>query len=203
MGPHWAPSWEAGAPFAIRDEQGDRHVRPRVSTHRVLEPFLDELLRLRLSGLQGQRCRCCTHLVPNRRVSATLLIELDDLHDCLWILLLLQLGNTAFLQKLLPFLWQARKFTRGRVEPDMRKMNGVVGCTDLRSLVVVQERQIEAEDALLRLSRRRPGPPPQCARRSRRDARGIVHDTVAQLVLHALHVESVWLGRWDGGRRGV
>jgi hypothetical protein len=62
--------------------------------------------RLRASWGRG-----VAHLIPN--IATTFLVELDDLHDSKGILLLIGLGNSAVLQKLLPFLGQASKFASG------------------------------------------------------------------------------------------
>lgn len=92
---------------------------------------LKALLLVWLSSLRG---RDAAQLVPNRGVTSTLLIELDDFHDGLRVLLLLHLGDATFLEELLPFLGEASELTRRRVETDMSQVNGVIRCTDLWSL---------------------------------------------------------------------
>ncbi len=93
-----------------------------------------------------------THLVPDRRVPPViLLVELDDLHDRLGVLLLLRFGDTALLQQLLPLLRQASELARGGVEADMGEVDGVVGSADLWPLGGIEEVRHECEHTLLGL----------------------------------------------------
>ena len=89
----------------------------------------------------------CPKLVPDV-VGGTLLVELDDVHDSLGILLLLLARYAAFLEQLLPFLWQAGELTGGRVKADVGEMDWIVRRADLWASAGCKDLRHEAEDAL-------------------------------------------------------
>lgn len=82
-----------------------------------------------------------------------LLVKLDDLHDGLRILFLLEARDATLLEELLPLLGQTRELARGGIEPDMGEVDGVVRGADLGTLGGVEHLGHEAEDALLLLGR--------------------------------------------------
>jgi len=78
----------------------------------------------------------------------SLLIEFDNLHYSLRILLLVRLGDTAFLEKLLPFLGETGELAGGRVETNMSEMNWIIWRANFWTLGGVED---EAKDALFGL----------------------------------------------------
>lgn len=63
-----------------------------------------------------------------------LLVEFDDLHDRLGMLLLLLTGDARLLEELLPLLGHAGELAGGRVEADMHEMDWVIWNRDFRTL---------------------------------------------------------------------
>lgn len=57
----------------------------------------------------------------------SVLIECDNVHDGLWICLLILLGDTRLLEELLPFPWQPSELSCVRVEADVREVDWIVG----------------------------------------------------------------------------
>lgn len=162
-------------------------------TYRVLESIVDVLLRLRRHDrLRG---RDSSHLVPDGVVATALLVELDNIHDRLRILLLVALGNATLLEKLLPFLRETRELTRRRVEADMGEVHWVVRRANLGTLRSVQEVSNEAgKSAFLRFGRCGPTPPTTRPRKTRlRRTRHIGGNAVCELLLKRLHVEGILL----------
>lgn len=78
----------------------------------------------------------------------SLLVELDDFHNCLWVLLLLAARDAALLEELLPFLREACELASGRVEAYMGQMHRIVGSADLQALVRGEQVRHEAQHAL-------------------------------------------------------
>lgn len=74
-------------------------------------------------------CLDRAHLVPD--VTMAFLVEFDDVHNGLRILLLFRSGDTAFLKKLLPLLREAGELSCRRVEADMGEMDRIVRGADL------------------------------------------------------------------------
>ena len=64
----------------------------------------------------------------------SLLVEFDDLHDRLGILLLLLTGDIRFLEELLSLLGYTSEFTGGRVEADVHEVDQVIWDRDLSTL---------------------------------------------------------------------
>jgi hypothetical protein len=111
------------------------------AAHRGLEGGVGEgLLGEVGGGLDG------AHLVPD--VAVALLVELDDVHDGLRVLLLLESGDAALLEELLPLLGEAGELAGGGVEADVGEVDGVVGGADLWTLRGVEKVGHEAEHAL-------------------------------------------------------
>lgn len=77
------------------------------------------------------------------------MIELHNLHNSLRVLFLLRLGDTAVLEKLLPFLGQPRELSGRRVEADVGKMNGIIRRANLWPLGTVEEVRHEVEYSTL------------------------------------------------------
>ena len=69
-------------------------------------------------------------LVP---LCVSLLVEFDDLHDRLGILLLLLTGDTRLLKELLPLLGHSGELARGRVEANVHEMDRVIWDRDFRT----------------------------------------------------------------------
>lgn len=97
-------------------------------------------------------------------MTLVLLVELDDLHDCLGVLLLLLAGDTCVLEELLPLSWEAGELARACVEADMGEVDGVVRRTDFRPF----GRRDKGEDAESALLARRPVGFNRCAQTRRR-----------------------------------
>lgn len=89
-------------------------------------------------------------LVPDV-VGGTLLVELDDLHDGLGILLLLQARYATFLEQLLPFLGKTCELASGGIEADVGEMDRVVGCADLWAPAGGKDLGHKTKDALFGL----------------------------------------------------
>jgi hypothetical protein len=64
----------------------------------------------------------------------SLLVEFNDLHDRLGMLLLLLTGDTRLLEELLPLFGHTSELTGGRVEADMHQMDWVIWDRDFRTL---------------------------------------------------------------------
>ena len=62
-----------------------------------------------------------------------LLVEFDNLHDCLGILFLLLTGDTRLLKELLPLLWHSGELAHGQVEAKMHEMDWVIWDRDFRT----------------------------------------------------------------------
>jgi hypothetical protein len=80
-----------------------------------------------------------THLVPYLCFASAFLVELDDLHHGLRMLLLLRLGDAVLLQELLPFFGKTRELAGGRVDADVSEVDGVVWSGDLDLFRSVEE----------------------------------------------------------------
>lgn len=69
-----------------------------------------------------------THLLPDVIAGhAAFLIKLDDFHECLWILFLLETSDAGFLEELLPLFGHAGEFSSRRVEADVHEMDRIIG----------------------------------------------------------------------------
>jgi hypothetical protein len=68
-----------------------------------------------------------------------LLVELDDFHDRLRVLLLLLTSDTRLLEELLPLLWHASELARRRVEANVHEVDRVIWDRDFRTLGGRQE----------------------------------------------------------------
>lgn len=85
-------------------------------------------------------------------MTLVLLVELDDLHDGLGVLLLLLAGYACVLEELLPLSREAGEFARACIEANMGEVDGVVRRADFRPF----RRRDKGEDAESALLARRP-----------------------------------------------
>ena len=134
-----------GGAGRCKKEDGHEEMGEEGNTHRGLGGGLGrDLLGWEIGrGLYG------AHLVPY--VAVAFLIEFDNVHDSLGVLLLFRSRDAALLEQLLPLLGKTGEFAGGGIEADVGEVHWIIGSADLWALRGTEKFGHEAQHALFRL----------------------------------------------------